>query len=221
MPYWNRPESWAASRACYNKQYPDMDLEFSICDDGSPTPLCNTQDPRERIVYLPTKHEAKCPVTPINVAIENSTRDMIVLTNPEIEHRERVLPMMLEAWTGENDYIIAACRDSRRGEWYAGADRSMVGALAAPGYQYHFCVLFHRGLFDRAGGFDEEYREGHCYDDNDWTFRLHALGDVNVKYVPGVTTHVKAPMLRSIWSGPKMLRNEKLLRQKWGHMLCA
>ena len=217
MPYWNRPRELARTLASYDKAYPDLDIEFSICDDGSNPPLTAAAHSKIRLTSLPQKVAAKNPCTPINRAVRNCTNALIVLTNPEIEHRERVLDQMLDAWSGPNDYVIAGCRDTTHGEWYAGAGRSMKGALAPPGIQYHFCVLFHRDLFERLGGFDEDYREGHAYDDNDWTWRLHAAGDVNVKYVPGVTWHVRQLMQRSLWRGPQLLRNEALLRKKWGH----
>lgn len=215
MPYWNRPQQWAQSKASYAKAYPDLDIEFSICDDGSSPPLV---DPDARIVSLPQKSVALNPCVPINRAVRNCTNDMIVLTNPETVHRERVVDQMLDAWSGPNDYIIAGCRDTTHGEWYAGEGRSMKGCLAPPGIQYHFCVLFHRDLFARIGGFDEDYRTGHGYDDNDWCWRLHAAGDVNVKYVPGVVYHVRQIMQRTLWRGQPLLRNEALLRKKWSHL---
>lgn len=215
MPYWNRQQEWDRSKASYAKVYPHLDLEFSLCDDGSTPPL---QDRTARAVYLSMKTVAKNPCVPINHAVYNSTADIIVLTNPETEHRERVLDQMLAALTGPNDYVIAGCRDTTHGEWYAGTGRSMKGALAPPGIQYHFCVMFYRELFERIGGFDEDYRDGHGYDDNDWAWRLHAAGDVNVKYVPGVVWHCRRLMQRSLWKGPQLLRNEALLRKKWGHL---
>jgi hypothetical protein len=219
MPYWNRQGDWTRARAAYDKLYPDMQLEFSICDDGSPVPLRDTQDPKERICRLPIKQDAKCPVTPINCAIRNATNDIIVLTNPEMIHHERVLDKMLAAWTGPNDYVMTGCRDSMHGQWYAGPERDYKGCLIPPGTHYHFCVLFHRSLFERAGGFDEEYRDGHAWDDNDWLFRLWALGDVNFKYVPGVVMHYRALLQRSIWKPALLKRNEILFRKKWGQQL--
>lgn len=218
MPYWNRPRELARSLASIDKIYPDLDIEFSICDDGSALPLVAATHSKVRLTSLPQKAVAKNPCVPINRAVRNCTNDLIVLTNPETEHRERVLDQMLDAWTGPNDYVIAGCRDTTHGDWYAGKGRSMKGCLAPPGIQYHFCVLFHRDLFERIGGFDEDYRDGHGYDDNDWCWRLHAAGDVNVKYVPGVVWHVRQLMQRSLWRGPQLLRNEKLLRQKWSHL---
>lgn len=222
MPYWNRPRELERSLASYAKVYPDLDIEFSICDDGSSPALQHTSFGANAhkvwLTALPPKADARNPCVPINRAVRNCTNDLIVLTNPETEHRERVLDQMLDAWTGPNDYVIAGCRDTTHGAWYAGEGRSMTGALAPPGIQYHFCVLFHRDLFERLGGFDEDYRDGHGYDDNDWAWRLHAVGDVNVKYVPGVVWHVRQIMQRSLWRGPQLLRNEALLRKKWAHL---
>lgn len=218
MPYWNRQGHLARSLAAYAKVYPHLDLEFSICDDGSNPPLAETQDPKVRLISLPPKSVAKNPCVPINRAVRNCTNDIIVLTNPETEHREPVLDQMLDSLRSENDYVIAGCRDTTHGEWYAGTGRSMKGCLAPPGIQYHFCVMFHRALFERIGGFDEDYRDGHGYDDNDWCWRLHAAGDVNVKYVPGVVWHCRQMMQRSLWKGPQLLRNEALLRKKWAHL---
>lgn len=217
-PYWNRLREWEKSKAAYKKVYPDLDIEFSICDDGSSPPLVETQEPNFRLVSLPHKTVAKNPCVPINRAVRNSTAEMIILTNPEIEHRERVIDHMLDAWKGPNDYVMAGCRDTTHGEWYSGTGRSMKGCLAPPRFHYHFCVLFHRSLFDRIGGFDEDYREGHAYDDNDWIWRLHAAGDVNPVHVPGVVWHNRQIMQRSLWRGPQLLRNEKLLREKWKHL---
>lgn len=216
MPYWNRPRELSQQIASCEKTYPDLDIEFSVCDDGSASPP--EPHPKMKVVTLPRKTATLNPCVPINRAVRNCKNDMIVLTNPETEHRERVFDQMLDVWTGPNDYVIAGCRDTVRGEWYAGAGRSMKGCLAPPGIQYHFCVLFHQDLFERIGGFDEDYREGHGYDDNDWCWRLHAAGDVNVKYVPGVVWHCRQIMQRSLWKGPQLLRNEKLLRQKWSHL---
>lgn len=195
--------------------YPHLDIEFSLCDDGSNPPL---SDPGARIVRLPPKSVAKNPCIPINLAVRNSTADIIVLTNPEIEHREPVLNQMLDALMGSDDYVMAGCRDTTHGEWYSGAGRSMKGCLAPPRFHYHFCVMFYRDLFERIGGFDEDYREGHGYDDNDWLWRLHAAGDVNPKFVPGVVWHCRQIMQRSLWRGPQLLRNEALLRKKWAHL---
>lgn len=223
MPYWNRHAELYRSLVAYDRLYPDIDWDVSIADDGS---LIAPEIPAYlrdwvTVASLPRKPIAKNPCVPINVAIENAKHDIIVLTNPEIEHRERVLDRMLDAFTGPNDYVMTGCRDTRKGDWYAGPEtpRAPIGGRAPipAGTELHFCVMFHRSLWIRAGGFDEEYRDGHAYDDNDWLFRLWSLGDVNFKYVPGVVWHCKDAKARSLWRPEQLKRNAELFRKKWGH----
>lgn len=219
MPYWNRLAELRRAIDSCEQQYPDLEIEYSICDDGSLIPLESMPwTSNVRIVSMPRKPNALNPCVPINRAVRNVTSDVIVLMNPETEHRERVLDKMLAALEGPNDYVATGCRDTMHGAWYAGPDRDYRGCLMPPNTHYHFCTMFHRELFERAGGFDEEYRPGHGYDDNDWLWRLWELGDVNFKYVPGVVWHVRQLMQRSLWKGPQLMRNEVLLRKKWGHL---
>ncbi|HEV2178336.1 MAG TPA: glycosyltransferase [Stellaceae bacterium] len=228
MPYWNRPEELARSLASYAKCYPDLDIEFSLCDDGSDRPPGRL--PRNaKLTKLPAKTAALNPCVPINRAVRAATRDVIVLTNPETEHREPVLYAMLEALTGPNDYVMTGARNApyqyRRGlvlkespgEWVAGpeAPRAPVGGRKpiAPGSELHFCTMFHRALFERAGGFDEAYRNGAGCEDNDFTWRLYAAG-ANFKYVPGAVWHY---VTRHGWKGKPGV-NYELLDRKWGHL---
>lgn len=217
MAYFNRPDELAKSIEMYARVYPDLDIEFSVCDDGSLMPL--KLPAPHRVVTLPQKGYALNPCVPINHAVRNATRDVIVLTNPEVEHRDKVLYRMMKALTGPNDYVMTGCRDTRRGDWYAGPEAPTApigGRQPVPrGTYLHFCVMFHRSLFERAGGFDPEYRNVPGCDDNDWLWRLWALGDVNFKYVPGVVWHNYGPRRR--WPGTPEAAATRL-RAKWGHL---
>lgn len=217
MPYFNRPDELKRSIDAYEKVYPDLDIEFSVCDDGSlRAPLLPANSV---LTTLPKKGYALNPCIPLNRAVRNATHDIIVLTNPEIEHKDPVLYRMLEALQSPNDYVMTGCRDTRRGDWYAGPEAPVapIGGRqpVPPGTYLHFCVMLHRSLFERAGGFDEEYRQVPGCDDNDWLWRLRALGDVNFKYVPGVVWHHYGP--RRKWPGtPEQAAT--MLRRKWGHL---
>jgi hypothetical protein len=216
MPYWNRPRELARSIAAYGKVYPDLDLEFSVADDGSAFPPEKVAN--MKIAPLPKKWWALNPCVPINVAIRAASHDVIVLTNPEVEHRERVLDKMLSTLVSENDYVMTGCHDDQIGRIAGpGTPRAPIGGRLPipPGTELHFCVMFHRALFERAGGFDEAFRRGHACDDNDWLWKLYTLGDVNFKYVDGVVWHYRTPK-RVV---PRALHsNMDLLAKKWGHL---
>lgn len=211
LPYWERQAALDRMFANYAEQYSDLDLEFSVCDDGSPEPA--KVPPGVEVTRLPIKRRPLNPCVPINAAVRASSADIVVLTNPEITHRDSVLPEMLELLQGKNDYVIAACRDVRRGGVMVagkGVDYSRREPVPAGGH-FHFLVMFHRSLWEHAGGFDEEYRMGQACDDNDWVWRLAAVG-ANFKLTSGVVQHHPSNIT---W---KLPHNRILFHKKWPQM---
>jgi hypothetical protein len=141
MPYWQRQAELDRSLAAYRRLY--AGLEIVICDDGSPEPV---KAPGCVVVSLPRKIIGLNPCVPINVAVSASCGDVIVLTNPEIEHREDILTGMRAMLAGPNDYVTVACRDVS-GMWLAGPDVDYTknGRLPVPeGAHFHFCAMLHR-----------------------------------------------------------------------------
>lgn len=200
--------------AAYEKQYPDLQMEFSICDDGSVMPL---KMPNAKVTRLPHHAAALNPCVPLNVCVRQASNDIIVLTNPEVEHRERVLWHMLQAHQSNDDYITAGCIEATTGARIAGegTPRAPIGGRMPipPGSDLHFCALFHRSLFEKAGGFDEAYRTGLGCEDNDFLWALRGAG-ANFKRVPYDVYHYRTPHR---WTGT-LEKNAALLRSKWGHL---
>jgi glycosyltransferase involved in cell wall biosynthesis len=209
MPYYMRQEALDRSLALLRYHYPDV--EVVICDDGSPVPV---QAPGAKVVTLPMKGHALNPCVPINHAVAAASGDVLVLTGPEIEHREPVLYAMAVG-LGPDDYIIAACQDVD-GRWLAGSQvrggEQGRGAMPA-GSGFHFCAMLSRGLFERAGGFDEEYRAGQAFDDNDWLFRLERAGARFQLRDDLVVWHTRVPCA---WPDGGHERNRQLFEAKWG-----
>ena len=117
MPYWDRQTQLDSSLDLYRALYPDVDLEVSIADDGSQTPVYATGC---LITFLPKKAAALNPCVPINVAVKASHGDVIVLTNPEVHHRDQILQEMHAELrrAGTRGYVTASCRNDS-GEWLA------------------------------------------------------------------------------------------------------
>ena len=84
MPFWNRQRFLDESLAEHRRLYPDIDIEISICDDGSIPPAVVPEG--VVLTRLPEKRYALNPCVPINQAVNASTHDIIVLTCPEIVH---------------------------------------------------------------------------------------------------------------------------------------
>lgn len=191
MPYWCRQPELDRSLAAYRATYPGWDLEISICDDGSPEPV---RAPGCVISSLPRKDIGKNPCVPMNVAVRASTRDVVVITNPEIEHTEDAFSPMLALLQGPLDVVNATCRDAD-GTLLAGEGMRYERALP-PGAHLNFCMMFHRQLFEAAGGFDERFREGRAFEDADFLWRLHAAG-ARFHLTPALVRHYRTPHARA------------------------
>lgn len=211
-PYFNRQSALTRMLAQYSGPYSDLDLEISICDDGSTPPAA--APPSVVMTRLPKKRQPLNPCVPINRAVEASSGEIVVLTNPETVHEGPVLYELLELLEDEDDYAVAPCygvgyRVPR--VWLAGpdADYSLYGRLPVPpGGHFHFLAAMHRSLWDRAGGFDEDYRHVSGCDDNDWLWRLHRAG-ARFQVSEGCVWQPKG----GGWPG--LPHGRELFRQKW------
>jgi glycosyltransferase involved in cell wall biosynthesis len=193
------------------------DLEIVIADDGSPTDTAEealahapfTRTLPVLLINLPRKDGPLNPCVPINRAAGAANGEFLVLTNPETTHRTPILPAMREIIRsgGTNlRYVLAAvyCPDS--GSWHCHSQHASAG--------YHFCTMLHRDLWEKAGGFDEDYREGYCYDDPDFVERVKRAGAVFTFRDELVADHhqfeAKASMPMHLWE-----RNRDLFFAKW------
>lgn len=214
LPYWDRQDALDRMFENYAEMYPckipGVDLEFSICNDGW-HPVSHPSGRAVTVTHLPRKDHPLNPCVPINRAVEASSGDIIVLTGPEIEHTEPTLYALAELLEDEDDYVMASCWDLR-GFWLAGSevDYSTRGRLPVPpGGHFHFCTMFHRSLWEKAGGFDEDYRHGQGCDDNDWLWRLHRAG-ARFKLSASTVIHHRSSFLD--WQLP---HNRDLFFSKW------
>ena len=158
---------------------------------------------------LEREHGPMNPCVPINEAVRHAKGDMIVLTSPEIVHDKPALYDMLEHYHDNRDYVAAPCTDPKRG--IISGPGSPTGKKRGPmpeGSDFPFCALMSKTLFYCAGGYDEDYRNGRAFDDNDFLWRLHAAG-ANFKHSETRVTHHHEKMK---WNMPS---NEPLFRSKW------
>lgn len=211
-PFWNRQPALDEMVATYRSLYPGVEL--SICDDGSIPPA---KAPEGVILTrLAEKSRSLNPCVPINRAVAASSGDVIVLTNPEVVHRESVLGTMFEALETPWDYVTARCYDVVSRLWLAGpeVDYSTGGRLPVPpGAHFHFLAMLHRSLWDRAGGFDEDYREVQGCDDNDWLWRLSRVG-ARFRTAPVTVYHERST---TRWDLP---HGREMFRRKWPEVAC-
>lgn len=212
MAFYNRFDVLHKTLASYVTHYKDLDLEIVIADDGSDMPLllpvnkdCFGPFP-VKIINMPESDPLN-PCVPLNKAVEASSGDRIILTNPEDEHRFPALYDMLWRHNDSKDVICAPCYDEQRG-MLAGKD-AVFGTPMPPNAQLHFCMLMDKSLFP---GFDEDYRFGQGYEDNDFAWRLYEKGaEFTLSDVPVHHNHVKTQ-----WNLPS---NELMFYEKHPELL--
>lgn len=220
-PYWNRCAATNRALHLIAGHYKGLDFEYILVDDGSREEFVPDGDwPWLHVIKLPRKDEPKNPCVPINTGVRYAGGDIIVLTNPEVLHNVPVLPGMLETLreTGEYGYISAACWYERDRSWHAHSgiivDGQRDNYRQPAGSAFHFCTMFYRSLWDRAGGFDEEYRDGVGWDDPDWVNRVARAGAVFRIRDDLVVEHVRDGA-ETNWNSNGTDRNKAIFMRKW------
>jgi len=207
MPYWKRPEELKRTLESY-EQY--KDIEIIVVDDGS-------WDTEDFTIRLPKKDNALNPCVPINRGVEIASGEVIVLTGPEVTHRKPVLDKMKEELerTGPKGYVIAATWSIQYKRWncHSAVNHHIPGGWPVPpGSGFHFCTMMYKNFFNEVGGFDEDYREGQAFDDNDFLWRLHKHNAIFKMRDDLIVDHYPT---KTIWPEGGWERNRKIFESKW------
>jgi glycosyltransferase involved in cell wall biosynthesis len=211
LPYWDRKD--AAERGLKTlEQYPD--LEVVLVDDGNAVPFVSEARLNIKYVRLPAKSEPKSPVTCWNEGVKAASGDVIVISCVEILHEKPILGPMLEQLEtlGPDGYVLAAAWCPEFQEWHTHSTRPVP--TCPPGTGLAFCGMMYRSLYEKAGGWDEDYREGAGYEDRDFIQRMTKAGAKFCIRDDLVVTHPKSGA-RIDWGAEKFARNERLYYEKW------
>lgn len=218
MPYWQRRAATDAALASMAAHYRDLNMEVVIVDDGSPEPYHAPAGLpwRVSVVRMPPKTGPLNPCTPFNRGVEFARGDVIGISNPENLHIRPVLGDLLGELEGKpNAYVMAGCRCGDT--WHAHrsvAGIEVCGIRMPENGVYHFLAVMNRGLWDRAGGFDEDYRDGAGYDDPDLLLRLQRAGAEFVLRDDLVVEHIRENA-RAQWRPEQWERNKRVFQHKW------
>jgi hypothetical protein len=223
MPYWQRQSALDTGLASMAKMYPDMNLEMVVVDDGSPEPARadGIYPWPVRIIRLPSKTTPKSACVPYNAGVKAAYGDLICLSAPEILHQEPVFPKMIKALneTGPRGYVAAAAWCPEHGMWHCHSTSRIAEEQGYPhpqGFGMHFCAVIHRDFYLSVGGFDEAYRDGSSFDDNDFVWTLHDAGAIPSILDECVVIHAKTGATTQ-WPEGSHERNRQIFLNKWGH----
>lgn len=215
LPYWKRQEATNASLRALAGLYNDDFLEVVVVDDGDPLPFGRPLLPRNlKVVKLPWHVEPRSPASAWNAGVRASRGELIALSMPEVWHAGPILYEMEKELErlGPDGYVLAAAWCPEQNRWHCHS--SIAVPDCPPGTGLAFLGLMRRALWERAGGFDEDYMAGVGYEDRDFLMRMvHAgakfkLRDDLVAIHPKTGAQVK-------WPAAGMAVNEAIFRRKW------
>lgn len=223
MPYWQRQKALYKTLDAYWDLYGHVDgFEVIVVDDGNKAPpeIPDYID-LVRVIPLPKKDHAMNPCVPFNRGAEEARNDILVLTNPEVVPEPGVLEALKLA-LGKTTYVAAACVDEGGAVFCHSAqdDRahSRMGRAPVPhGAGLHFLAMLNKTLFEHIGGFDEAYREGAGFEDNDFLWKLHYAG-AQFKIVDDPQVVHYSTGTKSDWRGKHSV-NRKLFYSKWNGLI--
>lgn len=220
-PYWDRQAVADFSASWMAKLYQDLDLEIVVVDDGNKIPYQRPDiDINIKVVRIPEKDIPLNPCLPINLGVENATGDIIVLTNPEIIHKSNILGEMQKHLTDVNKYIQASVFHVKQNGQRVWHSHSSVSGKVESGIPmpknacFHFLSMLHKDLFYKAGGFDNDYREGAGYDDPDFVLRLNRAGAEFVMLDDVEAEHYRTGA-HAVRSMDDFTKNEQIFVAKW------
>lgn len=220
LPYWDRQAALDRSLASLAQHYADLPMEVVIVDDGSPQEA-EVEDYAfpVTVVRMNDKPGPLNPCVPFNVGAKHATGEVLVLSNPETVHPSRILPMMLEDLQelGPDGYVMAAAWCPEMKEWHCHSSVTTAKDQGIPqpvGSGLHFCSMLTRELWNKTGGFDEDYREGAGYEDNDFVLRLERAG-AKFALRDDLVVHHHKEGARTHWVNGQHARNRAMFFSKW------
>ena len=123
----------------------------------------------------------------------------IILTSPEIYHEANILAGLDKEFEANPDqYVICSCMNRTRprvnrkikryGDLQGEASQWIQHSVHRPA-RYHFCSALSKALYLQAGGFDERFAAGFCFDDDDFRESVIKAGIPITQRDDLLTTH--------------------------------
>lgn len=112
----------------------------------------------EEFTYNPCLH--------FNQGVESSDGLYLILTNPECAHRSPILDQLDALFMqNQNNYIVCSCFDEHNEIYW-------LQHSVHNNRKLHFCAAIRKTVFNDIGGFDDNYRFGVAFDDNDFINKI-------------------------------------------------
>lgn len=148
------------------------------------------------------------PSSAFNELASRAQGQFLIITNPECLHETDVLAGLDQAFEQDSDqYVVCACRIPTR-QWYQHSVHRSV--------KVHFCSALSKELYNRIGGFDEEYAKGVCFEDDDFRNTIISNGVRIVERDDLVVMHQAHSKSKPSDYAKLHVVNKRYFDRKWG-----
>lgn len=160
-----------------------------------------------KLINIPKeeKGDRHNPSIPFNIGFKHATGDIVIIQNPESYHIGDVIQYIINN-IKYNQYLVFSAYnvslEQSNEKFYQLKEKTLTNIVNEsiiprqgghlkwfhhkqhrPTY-YHFCSAIYRENLNILGGFDETYRKGCCYDDDDLVFKVREVGKYNIISIP-------------------------------------
>lgn len=218
MPHFNRQELLKCTLESYEHFYKDKPFEVIIVDDASTHSLDDLIKQFSidiKLFKIPRENKTGTnPSLLFNIAAKQASGDVFLLTSPEIMHTKDIFEQTnnFEKLTNET-YLICSCLTNTNPRKVMSIkdmkERFRVATTEDNGMWYqhtklrtdnnlnlHFCNVLTKALYFEMRGFDERYRPGIGYDDNEFLRRITEFYEAKlIHYDDFVSIHLAHPMV--------------------------
>lgn len=194
MAYYNRLPQLKVTLETISLSSRKKDIEVIIVDDASDEGQRADQVLNQfglDIKYHYNKKEEKTWTNPchsFNIGFKMASGKIVIIQNPECFHAGDIIAHAIK--NVKDNYLVYSCKRLQNEEWKkmlqiprsSPAFVKYTDRLKGPGRwynhpkynprKYHFVSAIARKNLIEAGGFDERYADGYCFDDDEFTVRM-------------------------------------------------
>lgn len=205
MAYYNRKKQTINTLNYFNEAYLKYNFEVIIVDDNSTdehdlTNIYKTYNYPIKYIKI-TKEEKGDRINPsvvYNKGFREAEGNMVIIQNPECIHVGDLLNLFKKNVTHDN-YVAASCYNCASEELTHELlnDLSLINNVNFhnrnsfhwynhPRFRpvhYHFCAAMMNDNLKVLGGFDEDFADGHSYDDNEFLLSIEHCLKLDIKSV--------------------------------------
>lgn len=215
MPYYMRAVQLQRTLLSFAELYSRRkDFEVVLVVDNKDTEFSGVSTSQHLQVHR-MDNPGQSPVRLYNYGARKAKGEYFVITNPECMHEDDILGELDNKLANNpNGYYVALCKYESGRTWQWKQHPEYAPSLL------HFCACISRDNYNDVGGFDEEFADGYCFEDDAFRDSIRLAG-IHIEHLDGAVYHQSHNMdwKRHTKRNELWHRNRKLWKTKYSDKL--